>query len=90
MPTTRSSFSSGVAAGARFAPSEDFVGAFLAVLGVAAGPVFFVPDGRFFDVFAGVDSLTEDAAFFFFVVRFDLPLDSADVDFLATIFETRH
>jgi hypothetical protein len=81
MPTTRSSFSVCVAAGAPFAPSEDFVG---------AEPVFFLPDGLFFDVFAGVDPLPEDAAFFFFEALVDLPLDSAEVDFLATIFETRH
>jgi hypothetical protein len=90
MPTTRSSFS-GSSAGARFAPPADLVGAFVAVLRLAAGRVFFAPDFGFLDAFAGVDPLiVEDAAFFFFVDRFDFPPDLADVDFLADICETLH
>ena len=82
VPANRSLFRGCLAALARFAPMAGLAGVFLAVSGFEPVLVFFVVDGRFFNVLGGVDRLTaEDAAFFFFAARFHSPVELAEVDF---------
>ena len=89
IPTTRRSLSGRFAVRTRFFLPAGLAGVFLPVLGFVPVLAFLVVDGRFFGVLAPGDPLAaEDAVFLFFAARFDPPLDSGEVDFFATIFDT--